>query len=140
MLRPEHALALRWGGPRGAHADARVVRRHAGARAAVLGGGDPAGGGGGVWAAAATAFAAGLPGGGALVKRVEIFDVLFRADAWECWWELLDPVHDSKGWLADTLLHPYCARRVARFAVFERANREAVVLSTRVAARRRASQ
>mmetsp|Transcript_9446 Transcript_9446/g.27769 ORF Transcript_9446/g.27769 Transcript_9446/m.27769 type:complete len:147 (-) Transcript_9446:260-700(-) len=46
--------------------------------------------------------------GGALVRAIEVFATIFRADAWECAWHTLDPVHMSKGWGLDIFLYAAC--------------------------------
>ena len=48
------------------------------------------------------------------VTFLEAFDTFFRADAWECWWELSDPLRMSKGW-HDFWMYDYCRQRVADF-------------------------
>mmetsp|Transcript_49240 Transcript_49240/g.97394 ORF Transcript_49240/g.97394 Transcript_49240/m.97394 type:complete len:357 (-) Transcript_49240:35-1105(-) len=48
---------------------------------------------------------------GVYTDFIEVFVALLSAEAWECWWSLVDPSHISKGWVYDEQLFHHCSRR-----------------------------
>ena len=40
---------------------------------------------------------------------------MFRVDAWECWYDLVDPVRLSKGWAYDEQLYDTCRALIPNF-------------------------
>ena len=53
----------------------------------------------------------GRPSPGVYTDFVEVFATVFDADAWDCWWGMLDTTRLSKGWVYDEQLFHMCSKQ-----------------------------
>lgn len=54
---------------------------------------------------------------GTTTRVIEVFATLFTAQAWACFWDLLEPQWNAAGWGYDLCLYHYCLPHIPGLAM-----------------------